>query len=189
MAKDWKGGLYPAPVYEATLADGRVVRASFWTKAGKPIDYEAGRRTIAALYARPDAVAMTAEQEKARHEEIQRANRQAAALGVKRDQIRAQYGEDCWRYDNAEKLYQEMVTRLAFLQTDGPERAASFFVTAAPPQIVRGFVEHASIGRVADPMSEKPAKVARSVPISKLRAALAALNLPADAVLAQLEAA
>lgn len=34
----------PAPVYVATLADGSVVRLSFWQEVGKPLDLTHGRR-------------------------------------------------------------------------------------------------------------------------------------------------
>lgn len=46
-------GMLPAPVYEATFADGTTGRISFWSERGKPLDYAAGRRTAAACYARP----------------------------------------------------------------------------------------------------------------------------------------
>ena len=35
--------LYPYPVYEAHFADRKVLRLSFWTKAGEPFDFAAGR--------------------------------------------------------------------------------------------------------------------------------------------------
>ncbi len=36
--------VYPFPVYEAHFDSGRVLRMSFWTPSGKPIDPERGRR-------------------------------------------------------------------------------------------------------------------------------------------------
>lgn len=44
-----KYGMYPQPVYHATLDDGRTVRMTVWQKADAPIkgfDWEACRRTI-----------------------------------------------------------------------------------------------------------------------------------------------
>lgn len=36
-------GMWPAPVYVATFADGTVGRHSFYSQAGKPLDFERGR--------------------------------------------------------------------------------------------------------------------------------------------------
>ena len=35
--------IYPYPTYECHFADNRVLRMSFWSKAGQPFDFEAGR--------------------------------------------------------------------------------------------------------------------------------------------------
>ncbi len=35
--------VYPYPTYEAHFGDNRVLRMSFWSKAGQPFDFEAGR--------------------------------------------------------------------------------------------------------------------------------------------------
>ncbi len=35
--------IYPYPTYEARFGDNRVLRMSFWSKAGQPFDFEAGR--------------------------------------------------------------------------------------------------------------------------------------------------
>ena len=48
--RDWCNGIYPAPVYVATFPDGQVIRMSFWTKAGKPLDHERGRRLCASWH-------------------------------------------------------------------------------------------------------------------------------------------
>lgn len=37
-------GQYPAPVYEAHLSNGEIVRMTFWTIKGKPHDVARGRR-------------------------------------------------------------------------------------------------------------------------------------------------
>lgn len=49
-----KLGYYPAPVYVATFEDGAIGRMSFWSQAGKPIDFERGKRLLATAYARPE---------------------------------------------------------------------------------------------------------------------------------------
>ena len=36
--------LHPYPVYECRFQDRTVVRMSFWTRTGKPIDFASGRR-------------------------------------------------------------------------------------------------------------------------------------------------
>ncbi len=41
--RNWRNGIYPAPVYVATFADGRTTRMSFWNRMGKPWDVERGR--------------------------------------------------------------------------------------------------------------------------------------------------
>ncbi len=46
----YKKGLWPAPVYEAHFADNTVGRMSFWTQAGKPINFEAGRKMLEKVY-------------------------------------------------------------------------------------------------------------------------------------------
>ena len=40
-------GLWPGPVYEAHFTDGTTGRMSFWSKAGKPFDFDRGRRVLA----------------------------------------------------------------------------------------------------------------------------------------------
>ena len=47
-------GMWPSPVYVAEFDDGTVGRASFWSPAGKPFDFAAGRRGLATIYARPE---------------------------------------------------------------------------------------------------------------------------------------
>ena len=37
-------GMWPAPVYEAHFTDDTVRRMAFWSKAGKPVDVERGKR-------------------------------------------------------------------------------------------------------------------------------------------------
>ncbi len=54
MRKSWKRGSYPAPVYVGEFDDGTVARISFWSEAGKPFDFESGRRTLATIYSRPE---------------------------------------------------------------------------------------------------------------------------------------
>lgn len=36
----------PPPVYVATLTGGRTARMAFWSQAGKPIDFDRGRRLV-----------------------------------------------------------------------------------------------------------------------------------------------
>lgn len=40
--------LYPYPIYQGIFPDGTVARMSFWTRAGKPFDFAAGRRACEA---------------------------------------------------------------------------------------------------------------------------------------------
>jgi hypothetical protein len=40
-------GVYPWPVYQATLPDGTTRRMSFWSDGRKPLDFDRGRRLIA----------------------------------------------------------------------------------------------------------------------------------------------
>lgn len=42
-----KQSIYPPPVYVATFADGTTCRMSFWSQAGKPFNFERGRRLCA----------------------------------------------------------------------------------------------------------------------------------------------
>lgn len=45
MPKFTKGrSIWPAPVYEGRFADGTVQRMSFYSLAGKPLDFDRGRR-------------------------------------------------------------------------------------------------------------------------------------------------
>ena len=37
-------GVYPYPTYRAEFGDGTVIRMSFWSQAGKPWDFNLGRR-------------------------------------------------------------------------------------------------------------------------------------------------
>jgi hypothetical protein len=46
MARRNLTGIWPAPVYVGTFADGEVVRMSFWSQQGKPIDFDRGRRGV-----------------------------------------------------------------------------------------------------------------------------------------------
>ena len=43
LKRDWLKGVYPAPIYVATFADGATIRMSFWNRVGKPWDIERGR--------------------------------------------------------------------------------------------------------------------------------------------------
>ena len=45
--------LYPYPTYQASFSDGTVARMSFWTRAGKPFDFDAGRRACEAHMGAP----------------------------------------------------------------------------------------------------------------------------------------
>lgn len=49
MAKIINSGIRPSPVYEAHMSDGETVRMSFWSPKGKPIDMDAGRRTVESI--------------------------------------------------------------------------------------------------------------------------------------------
>lgn len=44
-----KAGIYPPPVYVAVTQDGAEHRFSFWSPAGKPIDFARGRRAVESL--------------------------------------------------------------------------------------------------------------------------------------------
>ena len=48
--RDWRNGIYPAPVYVATFADLKTVRMSFWNRVGKPWDVERGRALCASWH-------------------------------------------------------------------------------------------------------------------------------------------
>lgn len=39
-------GIWPAPVYEARMSDGELIRMSFFSPLGKPVELERGRRLI-----------------------------------------------------------------------------------------------------------------------------------------------
>lgn len=47
-------GMWPAPVYEAHFGSGVVVRMSFWSKVGKPLDYGRGRAVCSKLCSMQD---------------------------------------------------------------------------------------------------------------------------------------
>jgi len=42
-------GIWPAPVYEALCANGQIRRMSFWSRAGKPLDFATGRTMCATV--------------------------------------------------------------------------------------------------------------------------------------------
>lgn len=42
-------GIWPAPVYEATFTDFSVHRISFWSRTGKPLDFDTGRKLCSSL--------------------------------------------------------------------------------------------------------------------------------------------
>lgn len=44
--------IWPPPTYIAQFADGSEMRLSFWSRVGKPLDYEAGRRFCCAVRGR-----------------------------------------------------------------------------------------------------------------------------------------
>ena len=46
-------GMMPGPIYEAHFADGSIGRMSFWSKVGKPFDFERGRRVLSMCYEKP----------------------------------------------------------------------------------------------------------------------------------------
>ncbi len=50
LKRDWRNGIYPAPVYVATFADGQTIRMSFWNRIGKPWDVERGRALCASWH-------------------------------------------------------------------------------------------------------------------------------------------
>ena len=50
IKRDWLRGVYPAPTYIATFADGRTVRMSFWNRVGKPWDVGRGRALCASWH-------------------------------------------------------------------------------------------------------------------------------------------
>lgn len=41
--------IWPAPVYVARLSDGETVRMSFHSRAGKPLDFDRGRRIVSGV--------------------------------------------------------------------------------------------------------------------------------------------
>ena len=45
-----KKGMNPAPVYQATFQDLTWARMSFWSKTGKPIDYDRGRALLECVH-------------------------------------------------------------------------------------------------------------------------------------------
>lgn len=48
-ASDGRSAVWPPPIYVATLANGAVVRMSFYSRRGKPLDFERGRRVCEGL--------------------------------------------------------------------------------------------------------------------------------------------
>lgn len=48
-------GIWPPPVYVATFAGGETIRMSYWSRAGKPLDHDAGRRYVQAAIGRERA--------------------------------------------------------------------------------------------------------------------------------------
>ena len=48
--------VYPYPVYEAHFSDNTVARLSFWSRAGKPLDVDRGRRLVGLIYSGKTAV-------------------------------------------------------------------------------------------------------------------------------------
>jgi hypothetical protein len=116
MSKPKSRGISPFPVYVATLADGRIVRMSFWTaKKAKGFDFEDGRRTIAACYSRQDSVASN----ELTPQEHERAVRGARILTPRQR-----------------------------------EDAANFWKVFKPIDILDGYVEHPTVGRIRDPHFE-----------------------------------
>jgi len=109
-----KSGIYPAPIYEAHFADGTIGRCSFWSAAGKPINFAYGKRAVAAVFARPEC--------------------------------------QVWRPKPTVRLYagngEEPAIYTPIERADDP--ATFWTITAPRADIVRGFVEHESIGRIED---------------------------------------
>ena len=48
--------LYPWPVYQAEFADGTIGRMTVWQQAGKPWDFERGRKLCGPYYGNKDHV-------------------------------------------------------------------------------------------------------------------------------------
>lgn len=46
---DGRNAVWPPPIYVATLANGATVRMSFYSRRGKPLDFERGRRVCSNL--------------------------------------------------------------------------------------------------------------------------------------------
>lgn len=59
MAKEKFKSMWPYPVYVATFADGTTQRMSFASPAGKPIDFDRGRRLLAWACAQPHILSAT----------------------------------------------------------------------------------------------------------------------------------
>ena len=53
-----KQGIYPAPVYVATFANGEVGRMSFYSPLGKPFDFDYGRRVVCGAWGHPQPIAV-----------------------------------------------------------------------------------------------------------------------------------
>lgn len=53
MRKSRKQGIYPAPVYVATFANGEIGRMSFYSPLGKPFDFDYGRRVLCGAWGHP----------------------------------------------------------------------------------------------------------------------------------------
>jgi hypothetical protein len=43
-------GIWPPPVYCAELETGEIARLSFWSRRGKPLDFDRGRHSVATIY-------------------------------------------------------------------------------------------------------------------------------------------
>jgi len=132
-----KAGIYPCPVYEAHFADGTVGRCSFYSPVGKPIDFEHGRRVAAILWARPEG---------------------DSGLVIGPSYVKACHD---WR---------DETTFTPANSEDGFPYSAVWFVEGRglviglktfPPRadIVAGFIEHETIGRVAHD-TDAPVRIA-----------------------------
>lgn len=141
-----KAGIYPPPVYVAVTQDGAEHRFSFWSPAGKPIDFARGRRAVESLLlTNPDC-----------------SPRQTVASVIFETGFAA-FDRLC--------QHSRMVTRLyCDLQGRGAEQARNSLHSMRHPRpigtrdngsIVAGFVEHDSIGRVAHTAQDVAPKATR----------------------------
>lgn len=180
-----KQGIYPAPIYEAVTADGSKFRFSFWSQDGKPIDVAAGRRCaeeiLLADWDAPPIWERSLGFWRGLRAKSGTVKEQRPIRGYAAWDRRVQNGYSGKRYyieTNCTKRYFEFIL--------GPME----FETIDRGAIVERWVEHPSIGRIADVPDARPEPAKRPSWKKLAEAARAALEAgDAATALALLKAA